>query len=396
MRLRMITTIVITVASPPRPTPPSPPKAQPVSRSLTKPTLTADAESRLRRFRSSGLLVERRSHSYSGDGKNITIDVKPGGCWCEALKDGGFVRHMTVEQAASRRAPGLQRRLRPARVHGRRSGHMIVSIQAEGRRLARQADLRQSAATIAKTSRTSPRASMVSSTKLSSATRTSHRPENLKLDDRIFDPSARKHEAQLPKPQCRQRKACREARGSAPARLSRSRNALRKFPPRPSHEGDAVAVTAERERNARIVRQFADRRRQPPRRRDEAAPRMRRLDAARTPGTICPIRRSSKRSHRRAASRAPRRVAAPAEQQPLVRQHPQIGQMRARVRRGRLRAPTLRASIRRRSAGASSRCSRAPASRARRAPGSIPPEATRSRRRSRALRATLPPAVTSR
>jgi hypothetical protein len=34
------------------------------------------------------------AHSYSGDAKNLSIDVSPGGCWCENLPDGGFVEHM--------------------------------------------------------------------------------------------------------------------------------------------------------------------------------------------------------------------------------------------------------------------------------------------------------------
>ncbi|MDZ4867052.1 MAG: ATPase [Alphaproteobacteria bacterium] len=40
------------------------------------------------------------SHSFSGDAKNLTIETKPGGCWCEALPDGGFVKHMEVIHAA--------------------------------------------------------------------------------------------------------------------------------------------------------------------------------------------------------------------------------------------------------------------------------------------------------
>jgi hypothetical protein len=39
-------------------------------------------------------------HSFSGDAKNIHIDVRPGGCWCETLVDGGFVRHGEVIFAA--------------------------------------------------------------------------------------------------------------------------------------------------------------------------------------------------------------------------------------------------------------------------------------------------------
>lgn len=35
------------------------------------------------------------AHSYSGKAANITIDARPGGCWCEALPNGG-VEHMRV------------------------------------------------------------------------------------------------------------------------------------------------------------------------------------------------------------------------------------------------------------------------------------------------------------
>jgi uncharacterized protein YndB with AHSA1/START domain len=72
-----------------------------------------------------------KSHSYSGDGKNISIDVKPGGCWCEALKDGGFVRHMTVEQAAPGARLVFSGGLGPLAYMGA-SGQMVVNIQAKG------------------------------------------------------------------------------------------------------------------------------------------------------------------------------------------------------------------------------------------------------------------------
>ena len=35
-------------------------------------------------------------HSYSRDGKNMTIDARPGGCFCEKLANGGGVQHMSV------------------------------------------------------------------------------------------------------------------------------------------------------------------------------------------------------------------------------------------------------------------------------------------------------------
>jgi len=35
------------------------------------------------------------AHTYSGSASNITLDLRPGGCWCEALPDGG-VKHAEV------------------------------------------------------------------------------------------------------------------------------------------------------------------------------------------------------------------------------------------------------------------------------------------------------------
>ena len=35
-------------------------------------------------------------HSYSGDAKNLSLDVRPGGCFCEAIPTGGGVEHMRV------------------------------------------------------------------------------------------------------------------------------------------------------------------------------------------------------------------------------------------------------------------------------------------------------------
>lgn len=35
-------------------------------------------------------------HSYSGNAQNFTLDARAGGCFCEALDNGGSVQHMTV------------------------------------------------------------------------------------------------------------------------------------------------------------------------------------------------------------------------------------------------------------------------------------------------------------
>lgn len=42
------------------------------------------------------------AHSFSGDAANLSIEAKPGGCFCEKLPNGG-VRHMTVTHVM---APG--------------------------------------------------------------------------------------------------------------------------------------------------------------------------------------------------------------------------------------------------------------------------------------------------
>src|SRR5437868_499959 len=35
-------------------------------------------------------------HTYSGDSKNLSIDARPGGCFCERLPHGGGVEHLRV------------------------------------------------------------------------------------------------------------------------------------------------------------------------------------------------------------------------------------------------------------------------------------------------------------
>jgi hypothetical protein len=37
------------------------------------------------------------SHTYTGKASNLTLKNEPGGCFCEALPGGGFVRHATAE-----------------------------------------------------------------------------------------------------------------------------------------------------------------------------------------------------------------------------------------------------------------------------------------------------------
>jgi len=37
-----------------------------------------------------------RKHTYSGRSSNLSLTLRSGGCWCEKLPDGGFVRHLEV------------------------------------------------------------------------------------------------------------------------------------------------------------------------------------------------------------------------------------------------------------------------------------------------------------
>jgi len=40
------------------------------------------------------------AHTFSGDARNMSIDDKPGGCFCERLPDGGGVQHFVVTVAS--------------------------------------------------------------------------------------------------------------------------------------------------------------------------------------------------------------------------------------------------------------------------------------------------------
>jgi uncharacterized protein YndB with AHSA1/START domain len=41
-----------------------------------------------------------RAHTFSHDARNLSLDSKPGGCFCERLPDGGGVEHMRVVYAS--------------------------------------------------------------------------------------------------------------------------------------------------------------------------------------------------------------------------------------------------------------------------------------------------------
>ena len=72
-------------------------------------------------------------HSWSHDAKNFSLDLKPGGCLCERLPDGGGVRHMTVIFVAPSKTAILDGTLGPLMDSGS-TGHLVWSLaEQDGR-----------------------------------------------------------------------------------------------------------------------------------------------------------------------------------------------------------------------------------------------------------------------
>jgi hypothetical protein len=68
------------------------------------------------------------AHTYSGSAANLRIEARPGGCWCETLPDGGFVRHMSLDYAAPGKALRLMGGLGPLQDMGV-SGALSVQFE---------------------------------------------------------------------------------------------------------------------------------------------------------------------------------------------------------------------------------------------------------------------------
>jgi hypothetical protein len=58
------------------------------------------------------------AHTYSGKASNLTLRDEPGGCFCEALAGGGFVRHATLEYADKGKVARLDGALGPLQALG--------------------------------------------------------------------------------------------------------------------------------------------------------------------------------------------------------------------------------------------------------------------------------------
>jgi uncharacterized protein YndB with AHSA1/START domain len=57
-------------------------------------------------------------HTYSGDAKNLSIDARPGGCFCEKLPSGGGIEHARVIYVAPREVLRLSGALGPLQASG--------------------------------------------------------------------------------------------------------------------------------------------------------------------------------------------------------------------------------------------------------------------------------------
>lgn len=72
------------------------------------------------------------SHTYSQSAANLSIDAKAGGCFCEALPDGGSVEHLRVSTAMPGKLLRMRGALGPFQGHGM-DGAMSWSLEAVGK-----------------------------------------------------------------------------------------------------------------------------------------------------------------------------------------------------------------------------------------------------------------------
>ncbi len=69
-------------------------------------------------------------HTYSEDARNLSLDLKAGGCFCERLKDGGSVKHLGVIYVQPNRLVRLEGALGPLAATGG-TGHLTFSLTAK-------------------------------------------------------------------------------------------------------------------------------------------------------------------------------------------------------------------------------------------------------------------------
>ena len=70
----------------------------------------------------------KSEHTYSGDAKNLSLDLKLGGCFCERLPGGGGVQHMQVVYVRPSQIVRLAGGLGPLQGTGA-DGHMTLALK---------------------------------------------------------------------------------------------------------------------------------------------------------------------------------------------------------------------------------------------------------------------------
>jgi uncharacterized protein YndB with AHSA1/START domain len=75
-----------------------------------------------------------KDHSYTGDAANLSIDPRPGGCWCEKLA-GGAIEHARVIYADRGKVLRFDGAFGPLQ-SGAVTGTLTFALKAEGQRTA--------------------------------------------------------------------------------------------------------------------------------------------------------------------------------------------------------------------------------------------------------------------
>lgn len=67
-------------------------------------------------------------HTYSGSARNLKLELRPGGCWCESLPNGGGVEHLRVVYVEPNRRVVLSGSLGPLLAEAT-TGVMQIAIE---------------------------------------------------------------------------------------------------------------------------------------------------------------------------------------------------------------------------------------------------------------------------
>jgi hypothetical protein len=70
-------------------------------------------------------------HTYSGKAVNMTLEARPGGCFCERLPRGGFIKHMDVVYSAPGEGLRLSGGLGPLQPMGA-GGLLAITFKPDG------------------------------------------------------------------------------------------------------------------------------------------------------------------------------------------------------------------------------------------------------------------------